>query len=646
MGPTRRFRPSGNGAWAGVGGPATALTERATAPWPAAKDRERIIQTSRRSTEASGEGQPTEELILGRYRLRRRLGTGGFASVWLARDERLERDVAVKLLARERIVGGRFEREARATARLNHPGIVTLYEAAVDDEGAYLVSELVNGSTLRRLLHEGRLSDHDVGMAAMALCDALEYAHAQGVVHRDVKPSNVLMPDRPHTTADLAKLTDFGVAHVIGGDTLTQTGDVIGTTAYMSPEQAEGREVAPSADLYSLGVVIYEALTGANPLRLSDPGVRGGRLGAHLPPLRRQRRDLPPELGCAVDLALRPRSRERGTIAELREALRDSLEELADEPGIVALPPPSWTRTRTDPPPVARDARPLLVERPAPPRDRMSLPWPGRLTAAVAAAAGTAWFASTLLSSSAALPVVAMGGAAVLVAALPRLGWIALVAMGSLLLLLQSAPGAAVMLMLAALPAVLLLLRRPTRWPLAASVPALALIGLPGLWPALAGRTSTAWQRLILGGTGWLWLVAGETLSGSGLYFTLPSPIPPPHIWTASLYTTFHEVIHTVISSGLLVPALVWGLGAVLLPHADRPGRRAAAVLVWALVLTGLTGGLLGALHTGAALRPLPAILGALACAVLVAIPEGALGPLRRQHASTPRLDSRSMETR
>jgi hypothetical protein len=101
-----------------------------------------------------------------------------------------------------------------------------------------------------------------------------------------------------------------------------------------------------------------------------------------------------------------------------------------------------------------------------------------------------------------------------------------------------------------------------------------------------------------------------------------------------------------VISSGLLVPALVWGLGAVLLPHADRPGRRAAAVLVWALVLTGLTGGLLGALHTGASLRPLPAILGALACAVLVAIPEGALGPLRRQHASTPRLDSRSMETR
>src|SRR5581483_4163882 len=123
-----------------------------------------------RTTEDAG------PIVLNRYRLHRRLGAGGFGTVWQARDERLERDVAVKLLPRERIVGGRFEREARAAARLSHPGIVTLYEAAVDDDGAYLVSELVAGSTLAELLQAGRLSDQDIAEIGMALCDALAHA--------------------------------------------------------------------------------------------------------------------------------------------------------------------------------------------------------------------------------------------------------------------------------------------------------------------------------------------------------------------------------------------------------------------------------------------------------------------------------------
>jgi serine/threonine protein kinase len=226
-------------------------------------------------------------LVLARYRLCRRVGTGGFATVWVARDERLERDVAIKLLPRERLHLARFKREARATARLNHPGIVTLYEAAMDDEGAYLVSELVRGQTLGELLEEGRLSDQDILRMGLALCDALQYAHSQGVVHRDVKPSNVLVPEAPVTGSDVAKLTDFGVARLMGGDSLTRTGDIVGTTAYMAPEQAEGREAGPCADLYSLALVIYEALTGINPLRVTAPGVRGGRLGIHLPAVRR-----------------------------------------------------------------------------------------------------------------------------------------------------------------------------------------------------------------------------------------------------------------------------------------------------------------------------------------------------------------------
>ena len=117
--------------------------------------------------------------MLDRYRLHRRLGAGAFGTVWLARDERLDREVAVKIVPRERIVGGRFEREARAAARLSHPGIVTLYEAAADDDGAYLVSELVRGATLDELLATGRLSDRDIVAIGIALCDALAHAHAR-----------------------------------------------------------------------------------------------------------------------------------------------------------------------------------------------------------------------------------------------------------------------------------------------------------------------------------------------------------------------------------------------------------------------------------------------------------------------------------
>ena len=251
--------------------------------------------------------------VLGRYRLHRRLGSGAFGTVWLARDERLDRDVAVKIVPRERISEGRFEREARAAAQLSHPGIVTLYEAAIDDEGAYLVSELVRGDTLAAALEDGRLSDRDIVQIGIALCDALAHAHAHGVVHRDIKPSNVLLPDSPTSDAGLVKLTDFGVARLIGGDRLTLTGDVVGTAAYMAPEQAEGRVAGVEADLYTLALVLYEALTGVNPVLTATVSAHARRLAVYLPPLRRQRRDLPRELGQGVDLALRPRARERGT---------------------------------------------------------------------------------------------------------------------------------------------------------------------------------------------------------------------------------------------------------------------------------------------------------------------------------------------
>lgn len=208
-------------------------------------------------------------LVLERYRLLRQLGAGAFGTVWLAHDERLARDVAVKAIALDH-ASGRAEQEARAAARLAHPAIVTLYEAGTEDGSTYLVTELVRGGTLAELLAEGALSDRDVAEVGIALCQGLAHAHAQGVVHRDVKPSNVLVPDAPHAGGPVAKLTDFGVARIVegaGGDALTRTGDVVGTLAYMAPEQAEGREAGAPADLYAAALVLYEALSGVNPIR-------------------------------------------------------------------------------------------------------------------------------------------------------------------------------------------------------------------------------------------------------------------------------------------------------------------------------------------------------------------------------------------
>jgi eukaryotic-like serine/threonine-protein kinase len=178
-------------------------------------------------------------LVLGRYRLGARLGTGGFGTVYAAHDERLDRAVAVKVIPAGGPAPERAQREARAVARLDHPGIVRLYDAGEEHGCRYLVSELVEGSTLAQLEAEGELSDRDVLRAGLALADALGHAHERGVVHRDVKPQNVLIREVPaRGRRGAAKLTDFGVAHLAGDEALTQTGDVVGTLAYMAPEQA------------------------------------------------------------------------------------------------------------------------------------------------------------------------------------------------------------------------------------------------------------------------------------------------------------------------------------------------------------------------------------------------------------------------
>ena len=206
-------------------------------------------------------------LVLGRYRLGARLGAGGFGTVYAAIDERLRRDGRGQGDSRRRRLGPRRAASAR---RWPPRGSTTRAWSACSTPArtagrATWSPSSCTAETLDRLSAAGVLSDRDVLRIGLALCDALEHAHERGVVHRDVKPQNVIVPDAPRSAAGVAKLADFGVAHLAGDEPLTRTGDVVGTLAYMAPEQAAGQRVDERADLYSLALVLYEALAGVEP---------------------------------------------------------------------------------------------------------------------------------------------------------------------------------------------------------------------------------------------------------------------------------------------------------------------------------------------------------------------------------------------
>ncbi len=275
-------------------------------------------------------------LVLDRFLIERRIGSGGFGVVYEAWDGRLERNVAVKAIesgvARD---GARVLREAQAAARLNHPGIVTLYEMGEEDGNALLVTELVEGSTLADLAAEGALSDREVAEIGADLCEAIDHAHSRGVIHRDIKPQNVQVSAEGEFRA---KLMDFGVARLADGAALTVAGDVVGTLAYLAPEQAEGRSAGPEADVYSLALVLDECWSGETPTRRANPAATARAIGSRHRRLRRLRPDLPPDLCETIDAALGARPSRRPSLEQLGEALESSLELLADEPPGPARP--------------------------------------------------------------------------------------------------------------------------------------------------------------------------------------------------------------------------------------------------------------------------------------------------------------------
>ena len=319
----------------------------------------------------------TEQLFADRYRLERRLGAGGMATVQLAFDTRLQRHVAVKLLAEhladDANFAARFRREALAAARLVHPNIVGVFDFGADDASGrqFIVMEFVDGPSCAEILRDrGAIDPREAVDILGQACRGLEYAHRNGVVHRDVKPGNLLL-----NQDGVVKLADFGIAKAAEQSDITKVGSVIGTAAYLAPEQSRGEPAGPASDLYALGVVAYQLVSGRLPYE-----------GASLTDLARLQEQGPPpkpagvpDAVCAAIMkALSNDPRERyASGTEMEQALQDALQGIAPEPTAAtraiagddttrALDPTAATRAVAAPPAPRRRLEPL----PDPPRRR------------------------------------------------------------------------------------------------------------------------------------------------------------------------------------------------------------------------------------------------------------------------------------
>jgi len=498
------------------------------------------------------------ERILGRFTVGERIGRGGYGTVHRAWDERLCRHVAVKEVEGE--AAGRVLREAHAAARLNHPGIVTLYELGSERGTAYLVSELVRGPNLREYAASGHLSDRDLAEIGAELCGALGHAHAQGVVHRDLKPDNVLIRARGgrrmRGSGERAMLADFGIASLADEPGLTATGQVVGTLAYMAPEQAAGEPAAEACDIYSLALTLYELWAGRNPVAGATPAETAKRIGTELPSLAEDRPELPPQLHAAIDAALTPDPELRPSLEELHGALESVAGALHPER---AVPEPEEPEQLT-PLPEGLPARPFAV-------------------------------------------LLAAG---------------ALAALG----LLTGRPGLALVTAALLAPAALLL-AHPREWLLPALAPLLGVVGLAPLFIVFAANRTGPARAATLAGLAWAWtgivglavgrtlgvssgaagpwvgsgrdaigdllapLASGEAISvalvwvGAALLLALLLEAAGPAaiavfgmVWAAGLVAALGAIGGPAAPSLLLTPALAGALGWLAWDRAGRPDPR------------------------------------------------------------------------
>ncbi len=502
---------------------------------------------------------PTPELVLDRYRPLRPIGRGGSGSVWLARDERTGLEVALKIVPREGKRASRAAREMEAASRLRHERCVRAYDFGGDNGHVYIAYEYVQGRTLREALRGGKIGDRDAVEAAAQILDALAHAHRLGIVHRDVKPSNVLVEES--TTTISIRLLDFGLAQFDEADTLTAVGDVPGTLAYISPERLRGGDASAASDVWAVGVLLWEALAGEHPFWGVPLPQVAAAIEAGATPIGTTRSDLPPAIADAVSSAL-----------TLEPSRRPSAERLAADLR-TALASPRRDRSKSARPRAAAAApKPAQAAQAAVPFERRLVP--------AALAALTVVFGATLLpfwTPGLVLLLALAAGGAMLRA--PRLG-LAIALFVPVFPLGNIAQAAAVTYAALAL-AWLAVCWRDARagllfvaGPLLASVGALALLPL-AVQPA-RGRARRALQAV----AGVLAAAAVAGLRGQRLPLT-GAIVPNLGIDGSNRITDVLQALGALVdgNAGLLAVAFVLALASVFLPDARRRGLRGIALL-------------------------------------------------------------------
>ena len=285
------------------------------------------------------------EVVGGRYRLGEVIGRGGMSSVYCARDENLGRDVALKLFAPQAPDADELKRqeaEIQLLATLNHPGLVTLFDAGIDtripdEPRPFLTMELVEGQDLRARIRHSTVPLEELAVIGAGIADALAFAHDRGIIHRDIKPGNILLVQIRPGEPLRPKLTDFGIARIVDATRLTATGTMVGTAAYLSPEQALGKPLGPSTDIYSLGLVLLECIKGT----VEYPGSAVESAVARLHRAPEIPEDLPSEWADLIRSMTAIEPLERPAAADIETALRQALVSPASTPGELA---PETTR--------------------------------------------------------------------------------------------------------------------------------------------------------------------------------------------------------------------------------------------------------------------------------------------------------------
>ena len=500
---------------------------------------------------------PDRALVLDRYRPLRPIGRGGSGSVWLARDEQTGLDVALKIVPREGKRAARAAREMEAASRLRHERCVRAYDFGADDGHVYIAYEYVRGRTLRELIRTGELDDAAAVELAAQILEGLAHAHRRGIVHRDVKPSNVLVEDGEGLSA---RVLDFGLAQFDEADTLTAVGDVPGTLAYIAPERLDGSEASERSDVWAVGVILWEALAGSHPFWGVPMPEVAGTIASGAPPLSARRGDLPRRLLAAVDGALSVDPAKRPPASRLAVELRDALSGAPETP-----------RAR----PVSRRARPAKRTRPASP------PVPLRPRLAPAAAAALATLVGGSLLPFWPMPLLVLLALAAGLASLraPSLGLA--IALGAPVFPLGNVAEAAALVYGALAIAWLAVAWRDARAGLVfLAGPLLAPFGLIALLPLVVQLARGTWRRALHAGVGVYAAAAVAGLSGRDLPLGAGSigdlgVAQSEH--PSAVVTALGDVLraHPQISTTALAFAIV----AAVLPRARARGRIGIAAL-------------------------------------------------------------------